>query len=214
MIKAVIFDFDGVIAESVDIKSDAFAYLFKDHPQAVGEIVEYHLLHGGLSRLLKFDHIYNNILRKPLSENEKVELGRQFSDYVMDRVVKCPYVSGAKEFIEDYAAKLDLYIVSGTPQNEMRLIAEKRGLSKYFKGIFGSPEKKEQLIQKLIDSRGIKKEEVVFIGDSTEDYVGARTTGIKFVGRIGESNPFVKEKIHATVKDINEFRELLVNGKI
>ena len=29
MIKAIIFDFDGVIAESVDIKTEAFAELYK-----------------------------------------------------------------------------------------------------------------------------------------------------------------------------------------
>ncbi|GAF78578.1 unnamed protein product, partial [marine sediment metagenome] len=33
MIKAIIFDFDGVIVESSDIKTEAFRELFQDYPQ-------------------------------------------------------------------------------------------------------------------------------------------------------------------------------------
>ena len=38
MIKALIFDFDGVLAESVDVKTKAFLNLFKEYPQHLEEI--------------------------------------------------------------------------------------------------------------------------------------------------------------------------------
>ena len=50
-VKAIIFDFDGVITESMDIKTQAFAYLFKDcKKEVVGKIIKLHLDNGGMSR--------------------------------------------------------------------------------------------------------------------------------------------------------------------
>src|SRR5690606_22889470 len=39
---AVIFDFDGVILESVKVKTDAFKELFSDYPEHLEAIVAYH----------------------------------------------------------------------------------------------------------------------------------------------------------------------------
>ena len=38
--KGIIFDFDGVILESMDIKTDAFSYLFRNYPKDIIEKVE------------------------------------------------------------------------------------------------------------------------------------------------------------------------------
>ena len=59
MLKAILFDFDGVLVESVDIKTKAFAKLFENEgPEIVNKVVEYHLANGGVSRFKKFDYIY------------------------------------------------------------------------------------------------------------------------------------------------------------
>ena len=47
---ALLFDFDGVILESADIKTDAFRELFADQPAHVEEIVALHQRYGGVSR--------------------------------------------------------------------------------------------------------------------------------------------------------------------
>jgi beta-phosphoglucomutase-like phosphatase (HAD superfamily) len=49
-VQAVIFDFDGVIVESMDIKTQAFVELFRDHPEHHETIVRLHLENGGMSR--------------------------------------------------------------------------------------------------------------------------------------------------------------------
>ncbi|EJT2953629.1 HAD hydrolase-like protein, partial [Campylobacter coli] len=42
-IKNIIFDFDGVILDSVELKTQAFAELFKEFPKnKVQELVKYH----------------------------------------------------------------------------------------------------------------------------------------------------------------------------
>ena len=144
--KAIIFDFDGVILESMDVKTRAFAFLFKDYPEHIEEIIKLHTSHGGMSRFEKFERIYRDIFHQSLSDDKKAELGRQFSAKVYQEVLKCPFVKGAKEFLEKYHQKIPLFIASGTPDAEIKSIIRDRGLEKYFKGVFGSPLKKKELI--------------------------------------------------------------------
>ena len=61
--RAIAFDFDGVLAESVDIKTRAYALLFKgEGDQSIRQIVDFHLKNGGISRFEKIRKIYNDIL--------------------------------------------------------------------------------------------------------------------------------------------------------
>jgi beta-phosphoglucomutase-like phosphatase (HAD superfamily) len=52
----IIFDFDGVLAESNEIRFNGFRKLFKDYPQyQVDQLVEYAKANGGVSRYKKID---------------------------------------------------------------------------------------------------------------------------------------------------------------
>ncbi|MDD1661933.1 MAG: HAD family hydrolase, partial [Methanomicrobiales archaeon] len=66
MIASLLLDFDGVILESVEVKTRAFRELFSFRPDHVGEIVAYHMRNTGVSRFDKFRHIYREILKEPL----------------------------------------------------------------------------------------------------------------------------------------------------
>ena len=77
--EAVLFDFDGVILESAEIKTRAFADLYADHPELVERIVAHHLEHVGLSRYAKFEWISRNLLGRELSAEESRRLDRQFT---------------------------------------------------------------------------------------------------------------------------------------
>ena len=49
-----IFDFDGVLVDSVDIKTNAFKALFMEYgDDVVRKVVKFHLQNGGVSRLEK-----------------------------------------------------------------------------------------------------------------------------------------------------------------
>lgn len=189
-IKAIIFDFDGVILESMGIKTKAFLSLFQDYPDKAGEIVALHTSHGGMSRFEKFERIYKDILQLPLSEDKKAELGRQFSEYTHQGVLGCPFVEGALEFLEKYHQTLPLFIASGTPDEEIKSLVKEKGLGKYFKSVFGSPAKKKDIILRILKDFNFQPQEVVFIGDAVDDYQGAKEAGVKFIWRTKENNPF------------------------
>ena len=216
MFKIIILDFDGVILESMDIKTNAFRELFKDYPEHIDAIVEYHIKNGGVSRYKKFSYIYNNILKLPLNENKLKELGERFSYLVLQEMLRCLFVSGVIEFLDEYSRKVGLFIASGTPQEELHLIVKERGLSNYFKGVYGTPSLKSEIIENILNVEGLKKEDALFVGDSISDYEDAKKVGISFVARFngsGESNPFLNLKV-PIIRDFNDLSIILKQGDV
>ena len=63
--KSIIFDCDGVILNSNEIKTNAFKKVLKQfNNQAIDEFIQYHKDNGGISRYIKFENLLNNILPK------------------------------------------------------------------------------------------------------------------------------------------------------
>ena len=100
MIKAIIFDFDGVIIESSEIKTAAFRTLFATYPDRLTEIIAHHQKNSGISRYKKFRYIYEEILGQALSVQKEAALGEEFSLIVLEKVLNAPYTAGAIEFLQ------------------------------------------------------------------------------------------------------------------
>jgi phosphoglycolate phosphatase-like HAD superfamily hydrolase len=181
--EAVIFDFDGVILESADIKTQAFLDLFADYPEHREAILRHHLDNVGVSRYRKFEWIYSELLRIPLDENQSKHLGRAFSDIALGRILTCSYVPGALECLESLRNRTRLFIASGTPQEELDLIVERRDLRRFFSGVYGTPRTKVEIIQALMSDHGFSPGNAVFIGDGLSDYQAALQTGVRFIAR-------------------------------
>jgi len=213
MIRVIIFDFDGVIAESNNVKTEAFVKLFADYPEEVrGAVKRFHLENGGMSRFEKFRYIYANFLKEALSEKKFNELCIGFNRLVLDGVVNSPMADGVEEFLLRNRDKYDMYIVSGTPQDEIKTIVERRMLDKYFSGVYGSPETKKRLIQLILRENNYNPEEAVYLGDSINDYEGAEAAGVEFVAKIPDGldfDPFPNVKLKTRIRKIEEFEEFL-----
>ena len=205
-LKAIIFDFDGVIVESVEVKTWAFRKLFERYPRHVDKIAAYHMDHGGISRFTKIRYIYKNILKKPLSEKFFDQLCRRYSRLVYNRVAAAPFVPGAQDFLKKYYKKFSLFVVSGTPREEMVDIAGAKNLARYFRGVFGSPETKEYWTREILDRFKLRPREVLFVGDAMSDYQTAKKMKIPFVARIPDGSPgvFGRRKIQHAIKDLYE----------
>ena len=81
MLKGIIFDFDGVIAESVHIKSSAFSDLYKPYgTEIVKKVVNHHEANGGISRFKKIRYYHETFLDINLSDQEINHIANQFYD--------------------------------------------------------------------------------------------------------------------------------------
>ena len=187
----MLFDFDGVILESAEIKTDAFRDLFSDYPAHVAEIVQLHLRHSGISRHIKFEMIHRDILRLPFDAAKDEELGRRFEALVMEKVLSCQMVPGARDVLDRFTGRLPMALISGTPGAELAAIVRRRGLERYFDAVHGSPPAKREWISRLLLAGRWQPERVVMVGDGLSDFEAARDSGVHFVGRVTpRHNPF------------------------
>jgi phosphoglycolate phosphatase-like HAD superfamily hydrolase len=192
MLRVLIFDFDGVILESADIKTHAFRELFSSYPDKVDAIVAYHETNAGISRFQKFKHIYQHFLGRPLGVEEEQALGERFSALALEAVKRCPFVPGAPEFLQAYSRTLQLFVASGTPEDELRRLVAARGLTAFFRKVYGSPTEKTAVLEEILLSTGMQRAALLFVGDGRSDYEAARAAGVEFIGRArsGKKHPF------------------------
>lgn len=194
-IKAIIFDFDGIIAESVDVKTEAFAEMYRPYgDKVVDNVVKHHEANGGVSRFEKFRIYHRDFLGFEIDDDKVNDLANQFSEIVLEKVVLSPYVTGAKEFIEKYYKKYDFYISTGTPTSEIEVILSRKGIRGYFREVYGSPQKKYSHVEKILKENQYSRNEVVFIGDALSDRDAARNNNIEFIGRHTTTEEIKKEK--------------------
>lgn len=188
-IKNIIFDFDGVICESVDIKTEAFYEMYLPYGKETAENVkEYHLSNGGMPRFDKFKYYENNILGKVLSDKKMKNLSTEFSTLVKEKVIMAPFVKGALEFLQTYSHDYICFIVSATPMDEMKEIAKEKNIDHYFREIFGSPKNKIEWSKYILETYDIKAEETLFIGDAKSDFNAAQENGMQFLLRETKDN--------------------------
>ena len=189
MIQSVIFDFDGVLVESVSIKTEAFGELFESEGEDVSLwVMEYHLKNTGVSRFDKFRHIYRERLKREIEDKDFEVLCRRFSRLVVDKVVAAPYVEGAKEFLDTYAGGLSCYIASATPEEEMGEIVKRRGMTRYFQEVHGAPTSKTDIVRGIIEGGRLRPSDIVYVGDAMSDYEAAKKNRVKFIARVAYGN--------------------------
>ena len=183
---SLIFDCDGVILNSNQIKTDAFRTVFKKYNiNAVDEFINYHKNNGGISRYVKIEEFLKNILPKYIknrrfNEDELSKLLRSYSQQCKDSLLKCE-VTKDLSILRILSGNIPWLIVSGGDQFELREVFNKRGLTSFFNGgIFGSPEKKIDIIKREI-ANGIIKLPALMLGDSKLDHIAAKSNNIDFL---------------------------------
>ncbi len=210
MIKVIIFDFDGVIADSVDIKTKAFGELFEEEGGDIaGRVVDYHLKNTGVSRYDKFRYIYKNMLKRELSDEKFRELCSRFEALVAENVIKAPFIKGAREFLEGHSGEYACFVASATPQKEIEDIIRKKGISGHFKGIFGAPFKKSDAVKEIISRQRAKPGEVLYVGDAMSDHSAAKDNGVNFIARTNDNEGIFAGIDCLKISDLSGLRSML-----
>lgn len=215
-IKNIFFDFDGVIAESVNAKTDAFREMYAEHGTEISEkVVDYHINNGGVSRFEKFKHWEKEFFNRDISEEEVQRLAYKFSSLVLNKVINSAEVVGVGDFLNKYSPDLKFWIITGTPTTEIEIITKKRGLTDYFIGIHGSPENKKYWTEHLIGKFNLGREETLFLGDATTDQDAAKYSNLHFALRDNEENKeLFKQYEGLRFNDFHELENLLLNDKM
>lgn len=179
---AVAFDFDGVLVDSVDVKTRAFAALYADDgPQVREAVVAHHLANGGVSRHIKLA-LYERLRTGTDPDPARVaDLAERFAVLVKELVIAAPEMPGATELLRHLGEQLPLFVVSGTPEDELQDIVAARGWTAHFTAVLGSPADKAALLRGAASQVGVAPDAVVMLGDASTDRDGARAAGTRFV---------------------------------
>lgn len=182
-IKCLVFDCDGVILDSVPVKTKAFRRLAEPYgEEAADRFVIYHARHGGVSRYKKFEWFFDEIVGRPIKPEESEAWGKKFEEYALDEVRRCRMIPGAMETLEKWRGVLPMYVCSGAPSGELNLVLSERKLDGFFQGIYGSPPAKAQLLREITRVSLLDPADAVMVGDSSTDRDAAEYAGTQFYG--------------------------------
>lgn len=184
----IFWDFDGVIKDSLDVKSNAFAKLFSPFgDKLTNKIVDHHNNNGGVSRFKKIPLYLDWVGEKNNDENIKKYL-KEFSSLVKFEVINSEWVSEVKYYIKKNYNNKYFVLLTATPQKEIEFILKKLNISSQFREVFGSPNDKSDIISKILKSHNFLNKNAVMVGDSKDDFIAAKNNDINFILKINKFN--------------------------
>ena len=190
---AFFFDFDGVLADSVEVKTEAFGQLFESYGKDIKEkVIKYHRKNGGVSRSEKFKYYYKHFLNKPITDDIISHLSKEFSKLVVKKVIQCDEIPGAKNFLKQWYKVVPCYVISAAPDEELNEIVKNRKLTPFFKEIYGSSKLKHEHLYIIIKKYMYNPKNCIFWGDAISDYKASLHCGVPFRGIVKKrSSPLI-----------------------
>jgi len=190
----VFWDFDGVIKESVDVKTRAFEALFLPHGLEIAAKVRlHHEANGGISRFEKMPLYLSWAGIEPTESTVKVWCNR-FSDMVLQAVVESPWVSGVPDYLETHYQQQHFVLVTATPQTEIDVILHRLGITYWFRQVFGAPTRKAEAICRVLEQQQVFPHQALMIGDTESDWNAAQSHGVPFMLRLTKINCALQDR--------------------
>lgn len=179
--KTLIFDCDGVVLDSNRVKTQAFYNAALPYgPVAAEKLKRYHTANGGISRYRKFEYFLSEVVADDADGPALESLLDSYALEVRQGLLNCKVADGLIE-LRQRTCNSKWLIVSGGDQHELRDVFAARGLFELFDGgIFGSPDNKENILQREFAAQNITKP-ALFLGDSRYDHVAAASLDIDFL---------------------------------
>ena len=166
MLKAIIFDFDGVILDSFEFHRSAI----KEFTGTYLSDEEFRAIHDGNFFEGKSD-IVNNTNWK------------DYRDFVYDNQSKLKIEDNVKETLLELNKNYDLFIISSGGERNIKGCLTSNGLINTFKEVLGleSDNSKLDKFHFIFDKYNIKSDECIFITDTLGDILEANKAKVKTI---------------------------------
>ena len=194
-VKVIVFDFDGTLIDSNQLKHDAYYKLFPSdgfHKEIITEVLGEIFEESRYVILKKIVRRVNSLIVNEYELDNRVqELATKYNNIVVDGAKHCKEKPGAKEVLESLSKRYNLYLNSTTPETSLRDIVKHRKWENYFCDIFGYPNDKVSVLLEIIRKETIDPDELLVVGDGMSDMDSSKRTGCKFFP-INRSNSLQK----------------------
>lgn len=186
--KLIFWDFDGVIKDSVDVKTQAFVQLFQSFGKEIAARVrEHHEDNGGMSRYDKIP-IYLSWAGESTEKANVDAYCIRFAQIALQGVIDAPWVSGIETILRTNPDKQIFILVTATPRDEIEEILKVLDIRTCFQNVFGAPVNKKDAISITLAERKIEPQDSLMIGDALADYHAAQVNNVPFLLRRHDAN--------------------------
>jgi len=177
--EVIILDCDGVVFDSNSLKIEAFRNILSKYDNnTVQKFTKYFEQNFGTSRYSLVKIFITDFLKIKFNEKLYQEIIKNYGLQCLRLYKNANFTKSLIDFLKSYKNK-KLYIASGSDENELKIVLEKRGIIHFFEKIYGSPKKKTDLI-KNICAQNINKN-ILMIGDAQSDLLASKDNSIDFI---------------------------------
>jgi phosphoglycolate phosphatase len=188
--KIMVFDFDGVIIDSTEVKVDEYRSLFSqftNNEATLNQIINIYRNSAGIPRETTLKKVFKEFLYKTLSDQEVENLSLDYSKRIFQRLDAIEPLKGFLEYLTIHK-KINKHIISGAPNSDVSYLIKKLNITKHFKSIKGGPLNKKNEITNIRKLAKVKAKDIVYFGDQNNDYIAAKSAGVGFIGINAGSN--------------------------
>lgn len=179
----VFWDFDGVIKESVDLKTEAFGRLFSSYGEDIAlSVRHHHEENGGVSRYDKIP-LYLSWAGESASPELVEAFCERYSQSVIQAVIDAPWVPGVREYLRQHCTEQYFVLLTATPQEEIEHILAALDISDCFREVHGAPTNKSSAIATVLARKKCAPARALMIGDAETDRQAAQANAVPFLLR-------------------------------
>jgi HAD superfamily hydrolase (TIGR01549 family) len=177
MIKAIIFDYDGVIVDSFPVVYSVYKTVMNEiGKECPATIEEFRKAYGYNSAELA-----QNL---GLSDEDKVQVEKIFKQEILKKQPEL--FTGISEVLDELHKKYKLVVISTNHKEEVMQKLENYGITKYFDVIIGTrtPQgrmPKTQAMTDVMKELGVTQDEIIMIGDRDVDHDDSAAAGLKHI---------------------------------
>ncbi len=198
-VKQIVFwDFDGVIKDSVLVKSVGYEQLFMPYGESVVEKVrQHHNAHGGISRYDKIP-LYLGWAGELITADQVQNFCSQFSGLVKQAVIDAPWVPGVREYLQANHSNQYFVLMTATPQEEIEQILHALDITHCFRETHGAPTEKTTVVHDVLERLHCLSEQALVVGDSDTDLSAAEENNVDFLLRRTPLNQGLQERFQGS----------------
>ncbi|MCH8130907.1 MAG: HAD family hydrolase [Acidobacteria bacterium] len=201
----IVFDFDGTLCDSLQVKTEAFHLLYLDErgPEFADRVRAYHLANAGVPRYDKIRYVETEMIGSEPSNERVEEMAARFGKIVEEQVIAAPLFDGVLDFLE--TLDLPVALASATPTEELRRIIDAKGIDRLFVAIDGSPRSKGDIVTEYVTRLASDPVRVLMVGDQPSDLAAATQAGTDFIAIVDPGEPHAWATPFPVVPDFPAF---------
>jgi len=207
--RCLVFDFDGVLVDSNELKRNLYFEVFQHIPGSrpvVSAAIRADMdgdRYDVIRSILQKMHAAG-LMREGEADDEMLrQCTERYGLLCEEAVASAPETPECTASLERLSGECPLYVNSATPEEPLRRVVRRRDWEKFFKAVFGRPRTKLQILHAILEREGIPPHELAFVGDSPRDRSAAIACGCTFIAFLSRDHQFEATAPNA-IKSLSE----------